>query len=108
MANLYEILEEAQNGEAMAEIGRAYGLTQEQTDAPAFTCFVHRIAGFIASMPERRVRIAFMNSNTLLWLTGAWIYIAVPALGHAYRFPEVWLPLAPYLANIHNISNALS
>ena len=33
MANLYEILEEAQNGEAMAEIGRAYGLTQEQTDA---------------------------------------------------------------------------
>ena len=33
MANLYEILAEAQNGEAMAEIGRAYGLTQEQTDA---------------------------------------------------------------------------
>ena len=33
MANLYEILADAQNGEAMAEIGRAYGLTQEQTDA---------------------------------------------------------------------------
>jgi hypothetical protein len=33
MANLYEILAEAQNGEAMAEIGRAYGLTREQTDA---------------------------------------------------------------------------
>jgi len=28
MANLYEILAEAQNGEALTEIGRAYGLTQ--------------------------------------------------------------------------------
>ena len=33
MANLYEILAEAQNGEAITEIGRAYGLTQEQTEA---------------------------------------------------------------------------
>lgn len=37
MANLYEILAEAQNGEAMAEIGRAYGLTPEQTDAAVAT-----------------------------------------------------------------------
>lgn len=56
------------------------------------------IAGvFFASAPERRMRIAFMNSNTLLWLIGAWMYVAVPALGPAYRFPEVWLPLAPLL-----------
>ena len=33
MANLYEILAEAQNGEALTEIGRAYGLTQPQTEA---------------------------------------------------------------------------
>ena len=33
MANLYEILTEAQNGEALADIGREYGLTPEETDA---------------------------------------------------------------------------
>lgn len=56
------------------------------------------IAGvFFASAPERRVRIAFMNSNVLLWLIGAWLYVALPSLGPAYRFPEVWLPLAPLL-----------
>jgi hypothetical protein len=48
------------------------------------------IAGiFMASAPERRLRVAFMNSNALLWLTGAWLYVAVPSLGPAYRFPEV-------------------
>ena len=52
---------------------------------------------FFGSEPERRIRIAFMNSNTLLWLVGAWLYVAVPSLGPAYRFPEVWLPLAHLL-----------
>jgi hypothetical protein len=52
---------------------------------------------FFASLPERRLRIAFMNSNALLWLTGGWLYVAVPSLGPAYRFPEVWVPLAPWL-----------
>ena len=33
MANLYEILADAQNGEALAELGREYGLTPQQTDA---------------------------------------------------------------------------
>ena len=33
MANLYEILAEAQHGEALADIGREYGLTEEQTQA---------------------------------------------------------------------------
>jgi len=53
------------------------------------------------------VRIAFMNSNTLLWLVGAWLYVAVPALGPAYRFPEVWLPLAPYLTQTHEVQRLL-
>jgi hypothetical protein len=55
------------------------------------------VPAFFASAPERRLRIAFMNSNTLLWIGGAWLYVAVPALGPAYRFPEVWLPLASML-----------
>jgi hypothetical protein len=60
---------------------------------PAFSI----IPAIFLSMPERRVRIAFMNSNTLLWLVGAWLYVAIPALGPAYSFPDVWVPLAPVL-----------
>lgn len=33
MANLYEILADAQNGQALADLGRQYGLTEEQTQA---------------------------------------------------------------------------
>ena len=62
---------------------------------------------FLFSMPERRFRIAFMNSNTLLWLAGAWLYVLVPALGPAYRFPEVWLPLAPYLTHTQQVQRLL-
>lgn len=50
---------------------------------------------FFASSPSRRIRVAFMDSNVSMWLIGAWLYVAVPSLGPAYRFPEIWLPLAP-------------
>src|SRR4051812_36780293 len=60
---------------------------------PAFSI----IPAMFLSMPERRLRVAFTNSNTLLWLVGAWLYVVIPALGPAYSFPEVWLPLAPLL-----------
>ena len=33
MANLYEILADAQNGEAMSELGRRFGLSPQQTQA---------------------------------------------------------------------------
>jgi hypothetical protein len=65
------------------------------------------VPSILMSIPERRVRVAFMNSNVLLWLTGAWIYVAIPALGPAYRFPEVWLPLAPYLTNTQHVQRLL-
>lgn len=65
--------------------------------ANIFFTSLNIMAIFFASAPERRLRVAFMNSNALLWLTGAWLYVAVPSLGPAYRFPEVWLPLAPLL-----------
>jgi hypothetical protein len=56
------------------------------------------IAGvYFASAPEKKLRIAFMNSTVLLWLIGAWLYVAVPSLGPAYRFPDVWLPLSHLL-----------
>ncbi len=52
---------------------------------------------FFGSSPSRPLRVAFMNSNVLLWLAGGWLYVAVPSLGPAYRFPEVWQPLAAML-----------
>jgi hypothetical protein len=62
---------------------------------------------FIASAPDRRLRVCFMNSNTMLWLVGAWLYVAVPALGPAYRFPELWLPLAPLLTETQHYQRLL-
>jgi hypothetical protein len=47
---------------------------------------------FFLSAPSRRLRAAFSNGNTTLWLAGAWLYMFVPSLGPAFRFPEVWLP----------------
>ena len=52
---------------------------------------------YFLSEPSRRVRIAFANGNALLWLTGAWLYLLVPSVGPAYRFPEVWLEHAKSL-----------
>lgn len=46
---------------------------------------------WFASEPSRRIRIAFANGNALLWISGAWLYLLVPSLGPAYRFPEIWL-----------------
>jgi len=47
---------------------------------------------YFFSHPSRRVRVAFANGNTALWLTGAWLYMLVPSLGPAYRFPDLWFP----------------
>ncbi len=71
--------------------------TIDWTYANVFFANICITGAFFASAPERRLRIAFMNSNALLWLIGVWLYVALPSLGPAYRFPEVWLPLAPLL-----------
>jgi hypothetical protein len=64
-------------------------------------------SAFFASSTSRRLRVAFMNSNVLLWLAGAWLYVAVPSLGPAYRFPEVWLPLAGLLDRTQTLQRVL-
>lgn len=46
---------------------------------------------FFISHPSRRIRIAFITGHTVLWLGGAWLYLAVPSLGPAYAFPDIWL-----------------
>jgi hypothetical protein len=46
---------------------------------------------YFLSEPSRRVRVAFANGNAALWIVGAWLYLLVPSVGPAYRFPDLWL-----------------
>lgn len=46
---------------------------------------------FFLSEPSRRLRSAFMSGNSVLWISGAWLYMLIPSLGPAFRFPDVWL-----------------
>jgi hypothetical protein len=71
--------------------------TIDWTYANVFFASLNIAAIYFASAPQRQQRVAFMNSNVLLWLIGVWLYVAVPSLGPAYRFPEVWLPLTMLL-----------
>lgn len=52
---------------------------------------------FFLSAPSRRARLGFMTGTAILWMVGAWLYMLVPSLGPAFRFPDVWLPLADSL-----------
>lgn len=45
---------------------------------------------FFLSAPDRQLRIGFANGNAVLWMLGAWLYLLIPAIGPAYRFPEIW------------------
>ena len=62
---------------------------------------------FFLSAPVRRLRIAFATGNTLMWIIGAWLYLAIPSVGPAYRFPDVWMPLAASLEVTQNFQALL-
>lgn len=48
---------------------------------------------FFSALPEALPRRRFMASAVLLWTLGAWLYLALPALGPIYAFPQVWRDL---------------
>lgn len=75
--------------------------------AYGYVASVFIAALFFGSSPNRRLRIAFMDSNVALWLVGAWLYVALPSLGPAYRFPSVWLPLAAMLDRAQTVQRLL-
>jgi hypothetical protein len=52
---------------------------------------------FFLSHPSRRIRLAYVNGHALLWLTGSWLYLLVPSVGPAYRFPDIWMVHSEYL-----------
>lgn len=62
---------------------------------------------YFASSPSRRVRLAFIDSNTAMWIIGSWIYVLVPSLGPAYRFPDIWLPLSNLLDRTQTLQRTL-
>lgn len=62
---------------------------------------------YFASSPSRRVRLAFTDSNIAMWLIGAWLYVLIPSLGPAYRFPDIWLPLAASFQETQQMQHTL-
>ena len=77
------------------------------TYANVFIASINIASIFFLSDVDRRIRIGFMNSNTLMWIVGAWLYVLVPSLGPAYRFPSVWLPLSAMLTNTQQLQRLL-
>ena len=76
---------------------RAFLVFIDWTYANIFFASVSVAYAWALSHPERRIRVAFANGNAALWMAGAWLYLAVPSLGPAYRFPEVWFARAEML-----------
>lgn len=48
-------------------------------------------SAYFFSEPRKHIRVAFANGYAALWITGAWLYLAVPSLGPAYAFKDIWM-----------------
>jgi hypothetical protein len=48
-------------------------------------------SAYFFSDPRRKIRVGFANGYAVLWITGAWLYLAVPSLGPAYAFKDTWM-----------------
>ena len=77
------------------------------TYANVFIASITVATTFFLSEKDQRIRVGFANSNTLMWIVGAWLYVLVPSLGPAYRFPQVWLPLSAMLTHTQGLQHLL-
>ena len=64
-------------------------------------------AAYFLSEPSRRIRLAFVNGSSTLWIAGAWLYMLVPSLGPAYRFPDIWLAYGESLSRTQFLQGLL-
>lgn len=87
------------NGAALRFVDFTYAYVFVATINIAFVYFL--------SSPSRRVRVAFNDGNTLMWITGAWLYTLIPSIGPAYRFPQVWLEYSSLLSHTHFLQSLL-
>ena len=119
MANLYEILADAQNGEAMAEIGRAYGLTQEQTDAavaallPAISMGLKRatetpegLGNLFALMAQQPYLYASYNDPRAAFSPQA-MAAGNAALSQMFGSPDASRAIAAQAQNLSGITSAI-
>ncbi len=63
--------------------------------------------GYFMSVPSRRLRVAFMTSNVVMWIAGVYLYMLIPSLGPAYRFPEVWFEYSKQLTTTQRLQGLL-
>lgn len=63
------------------------------TYANVFLGSIFISGAYFLSSPRHEERVAFINANVTMWIAGAWLYVALPALDPCYRFPDIWLPL---------------
>lgn len=52
---------------------------------------------FFCAMPAARARRRFVLSCVLIWTLGAWIYVAIPALGPIYANTDVFAQVTPQM-----------
>jgi hypothetical protein len=45
---------------------------------------------FVLSLANNRIRIAYAAGAAGLWIAGGWLYFAVPSMGPAYAFGDIW------------------
>lgn len=62
---------------------------------------------YFASDPSERVRNAFADGVAALWLAGGWLYLLIPSLGPAYRFPDIWFAYADSLRTTQYLQSLL-
>lgn len=77
------------------------------TYANVFVAGIFISSAFFLSEPDENVRVRFINANVLLWIVGAWLYVALPALDPCYRFPDIWLPLREHLPHTQFLQGLL-
>jgi hypothetical protein len=52
---------------------------------------------FFPALPSTRLRVSAITGFALLWTTGGWLHVLIPALGPCYWFPGLWKPYAAWL-----------
>jgi len=75
--------------------------------ASVFALAIFIGGAFFIPHPDPGVRTRFVNANVALWIIGAWLYVAFPALDPCYRFPSVWVPLSAYLQQTQTFQRLL-
>lgn len=63
----------------------------DATYGPIFIVGLFVAFGYFVSSPSNRLRVAFITGHAFMWIAGAWLYVLVPSLGPAFRFPQVWM-----------------